>query len=449
MNRDVGEIGSKETERLAGQWAGTIGLGLTAILSICPLVLLKRPVEPISPDNRLIGFESRPFILAAMWLVIVCRACLDRRLGLLHALLINVCLGGAAIATADWHWYAVDSAFKVEPNGSLTPNEGGQRQLYQHVLDREAKEGNYSFVPHVYRPLPYGFARFLEVLTGDWHFACWSYRWFFTYWFLWASWTFCRRYLRPSTACAVVGWMVLLYPFSLWYYAGQLTDPMSHALFVLGLIYIVTDQWWPLLFSLALGAAAKETAAVLILGYWACKWRGGLLSFAKGLGLLLGFIGAYLAVRLPAGWLQSLTNEASLFQSINATSGLMIWRNLQVRTDWVAYRLRGIESYLLPVLFVGPFVPGIMRNWMRIDRCLRTLAVSVTPLVVASSLCFSWLREARNYMPLVPLLASAAISPGTRVSMWLQRVITERRRAQRVKLASIGGGNDKRQASAL
>src|SRR5262249_22087376 len=133
-------------------------------------------------------------------------------------------------------------------------------------------------------------------------------------------------------------------------------------------------------------------------------------------------LGAYLAVRLHAGWLQNLANESSLFQSINATSALMVWRNLQVRMDWVRYWPSGIENYLLPLLFVGPFLPGITRNWARIDRGLRALAVSMTLLVLGSSLCFSWMREARNYMPLIPLLASAAIAPGTQVSTWLRRV---------------------------
>jgi hypothetical protein len=424
----------KENGGQAGHAAGMLGLGITAILSITPLLVSKRPGDPISTDERLFAFESRTFILAAMWLVIVYRAWLDRRFGERHALLVNLLLGGLAITMAGWHWHAIDNASEVEANGSLTRIEGGQRQLYQHVLNREAKSGNHSLVPHVYRPLPYGFARFLELLTGDWYFACWSYRWFFTYWFLWASWTFCRYYHSASVAAGVVGWMALLYPLSLWHYRGQLTDPMSHALFVLALYYIVTNQWWPLFLSLVIGVAAKETAIVLVLAYGACHWRGGLLTLAKSLGLLLGCIGAYLAVRLPAGWLRSLTEEASVFQSINATEGLMIWRNLHIRMDWVDYRPRGIENYLLPALFVGPFVPGIIRNWARTDRCVRTLAVSVAPLVLASSLCFSWMYEARNYMPLIPLLASAAIAPGTTMQKCLSR-LAERRR-QRTSLMS-------------
>jgi hypothetical protein len=399
-----------------------IALGMVAVLSIGPLVLVKRPVELTSLDNRLIGFESRPFILAAMWLVIVYRAWLDRRWGL-HALLINVSLGALAVAMSGWHWCAVDTALEVQPNGSLKPiTEAWQHQVYMHVLSRQPTWGNHSFVPHVYRPLPYGFARFLEVLTGDWHFACWSYRWFFTYWFLWASWTFCRHYHASSVAWALVGWVILLYPFSLWYSGGQLTDPMSHALFVLALIYIVTDQWWPLLMSLVLGVAAKETAVILVLGYCACYWRRGLATLVKSLGLLLGCACAYVAVRVPVGWLHSLANETSLYQSINATSALMIRRNLRVLMDWADYWPHGIENYLLPLLFVGPFVPGIVRNWARINPCLRALAISVAPLVLVSSLCFSWMREARNYMPLVTLLASAAIAPGTTMQAWLDHL---------------------------
>jgi hypothetical protein len=410
--------------------AGMVGLSIVAILSIGPLILGKRPVQLTSLDNRLLGFESRPFILAMMWLVIVYRAWLDRRTGLLQALSINVCLGGAAIAVAGWHWYAIDSAFHAEPNGSLTPNEGGQKQLFEHILNREPKQGTFTLVPHVYRPLPYGFVRLLELLTGDWHFAHWSYHWFFTYWFFWASWSFCRRYHASSVASALVGWMILLYPFSLWYSGGQLIDPMSHALFVLALNYIVTDQWGLLLLSLVLGVAAKETAVVLVVGYWSCYWRRGLPTVVRTVGLLLGCVLAYVAVRLPVGWIRSLAEEKSIFQSINATSGLMIWRNLRVLLDWADYWPHGIENYLLPLLFVGPFVPGLIRNWRCTDRCLRALAVSVAPLVLTSSLCFSWLREARNYMPLIPLMGSAAIAPGMTAQLWISRLgrrLTSRR----------------------
>src|SRR5438105_2118711 len=133
-----GKDRSKEAGGLASQSTGLIGLGLTALLSIGPLVLSKRPCDLISPNDRLIAFESRPLILVAMWLVIVCRAWLDRRSGEPHALLVNLCLAAMAVAMAGWHWHAIDCALKVEANGSLTGNEGWQQQLYQHVLNREA-----------------------------------------------------------------------------------------------------------------------------------------------------------------------------------------------------------------------------------------------------------------------------------------------------------------------
>ena len=48
--------------------------------------------------------------------------------------------------------------------------------------------------PHQFRPLPYGFTRSLELVTGDWHFACLAYRWFFLYWFVWGFYRFVRLY---------------------------------------------------------------------------------------------------------------------------------------------------------------------------------------------------------------------------------------------------------------
>ena len=45
--------------------------------------------------------------------------------------------------------------------------------------------------------------------------------------------------------------LLAFYPLSVWYYQGQLTDPLSHALFVLSLIYVVQDRWLALAASLA------------------------------------------------------------------------------------------------------------------------------------------------------------------------------------------------------
>jgi hypothetical protein len=67
------------------------------------------------------------------------------------------------------------------------------------------------------------------------------------------------------------------------------------------------------------------------------------------------------------------------------------------------------ENYLHVFLFVGVFLPPIAWRWRVLDPCLRNLCLVVTPLLLFSNVCFGWLYESRNYMPLVPLLATMAI----------------------------------------
>ncbi len=68
--------------------------------------------------------------------------------------------------------------------------------------------------------------------------------------------------------------------------------------------------------------------------------------------------------------------------------------------------------YLQPALFVLPFLPMIVLHWRRIDSRLKAVALTLTPLLLLSSLCFGWLYESRNYMPLLPLLATMALPVG-------------------------------------
>ena len=65
-------------------------------------------------------------------------------------------------------------------------------------------------------------------------------------------------------------------------------------------------------------------------------------------------------------------------------------------------------NYLHPLLFIGPFLPFLILGWRRIDSRLRAICLTLVPLVLLSNLCFGWMYESRNYMPLVPLLATMA-----------------------------------------
>jgi hypothetical protein len=119
-------------------------------------------------------------------------------------------------------------------------------------------------------------------------------------------------------------------------------------------------------------------------------------------------VAAFLAARLPLGW------RPGSYDQINGTTGLMIGTNLGFGEQISQLIPSLFENYLHPILFVGLFLPSIVRRWRHIDPHLRALFLIVTPLLLASNLCFGWLYESRNYMPLLPLLATMALWTGRR-----------------------------------
>ena len=278
-----------------------------------------------------------------------------------------------------------------------------QRKLYLQILSQSATdtEGQ-SLAPHVFRPLPYGFTRAIEYVTGDLDFAMGVYRWYFTFWLLWAIFRFVALFHDRVSCWIAVGFTAGLYPFSIAYYLGQLTDPLSHFLFVLALIFVVNDRWLPLAAALALGVAAKETAVIIVPAYFLCYYRQGRPCWAKTSLLCVACVGAFLTTRLPLGWKPGL-------ERLNGTEALMITTNLGIGEGHYAPAAPLCMNYLHPILFVGVFVPGILGRWRELDFKLRVLVVVLTPLLLASSLCFSWLYESRNYVPLLPVLLAAAL----------------------------------------
>src|SRR5207249_4508140 len=128
-------------------------------------------------------------------------------------------------------------------------HEQEQRRWYVDILNGTCPP------PHQFRPLPYFITGAVEPLIGDWRSASFLYRWFVTYGFLWATYQFGLLFIAPRRALLVVAAVVVLYPFSIAYYHGQLTDPLSHMLFVLGMVWIVEDRLIPLIVALALGIA--------------------------------------------------------------------------------------------------------------------------------------------------------------------------------------------------
>jgi hypothetical protein len=374
----------------AVSWAGLL---LLALVSVPPLLAggTAYVLPPLTSTPRTVASEVGVVLLMALALAV--RARLDRReeMGAAGRMALFAALAGLMTAC---HWALVDA----DP-----VRMAWQQNIYPRILNHTMD------APHQFRPLPYGFVRLLELLTHDWPFICVAYRWFFTTWFLWACYRLARLYEGPAASLAVLAPVVLLYPLSVLYYWGQLTDPLSHALFVLALIYLLEDRPGPLALALALGVAAKETVVLLVPVYLACYWRRGVRAWATTALLGVAATASFLVIRS--------TSWRPEYGAING-AGLMITTNLGVGQPIAETTVPLWENYAHPLLFVGPFLVLLAWGWRRIDPRLRTACVTLTPLLLLSNLCFGWMYESRNYMPLVPLLATAALAarPGPAAS---------------------------------
>lgn len=382
-----------------------VGLGLLALLSLVPLILEPHRDAFLAPYTSITAtFLAEVVVLFLMAASLGVRARLDR-VSEPHAgrrMLLFVVLAGLMTLA---HWLEVD---RIDECGQW------QEQIYLKQLS-----GDYE-VPHNYRPLPQGFTFLLERVTHDWDFACLSYRWFFTTWFVWASYTLARRYLDPSRALLTLVPLLLLYPLSILHYAGQLTDPLSHTLFVLAFLYLLEDRPLALAATLALGIVAKETIVLVVPAYLACYGRRGWRTWLTTAALGVVSVAAFAATRLALGW------RPGAGSGMNG-AGIMIGTNLGFGEPIANLIVPLWVNYLHPLLFVGSFVPILIWRWGVLDPRLRTLCLVVAPLLLLSNVCYGWMYESRNYMPLLPLLATLSLP-----SAW------PKVHSERIELQSVG-----------
>jgi hypothetical protein len=368
-----------------------LALLFIAVLALPPLVVEPLPIDFVKRDSPALDWSGKWLVVVAMLASLFLWTRRIRNDEPQAAVLVGLFALLAAAMTAV-HWYLVDVG-----------HEGWQRTMYLNILNHKGDDFGSLRIPHAFRPLPYGFTRTLEWLTGDWIFACLVYRWFFTFWFVAGCYRFARLWVPPFWALATLQPVAALYPLSVWYYWGQLTDPLSHALFVLALIYAVEDRVYLLAVTLGLGVLAKETVLLVVPAYYAAHWRKGLPAILKAAMLGTVCVAAFLAARLPHGWYPG-------YQKINGTEQLMIRENLGLEKQHGISEEMRFANYWHPAVFVVPFVPFILWGWRRLDSRLQALCLVLPPLVLLSNLCFGWMYESRNYMPLLPVLGTAALA---------------------------------------
>jgi hypothetical protein len=277
-----------------------------------------------------------------------------------------------------------------------------QIDLHKSVLDLRPE-----VLPHSYRFLPNSLVRLFEQVTGDFSSARDSYRNLFGVLLFYALYRFARLFLLHGGALFVLAFWSVVSSVSFRYYLGQLTDPISHLSFILAFIFIETEQFVYLLLTLMIGCLGKETVLAMT-GYYAFRhWREKSHRL-KLVVLIIASVAVYLAAR--AWVLHGALDYAQI-------SGVALDH---VAKNWAD------NAWWLPALFytVGIFVPFVIAGWRQSPRTLRSLALYLFPVLLISSLFFSWLWETRNFMPLVAVLTVLTVYhlvPGERAHVQERR----------------------------
>jgi hypothetical protein len=217
------------------------------------------------------------------------------------------------------------------------------------------------------------------------------YRLIFGILLFYAIYKFARLYTNYLGALIAMLMIAVIYPVSFEYYAGQLTDPLSHLSFVLAFIFLETEDFALLLTTLLIGSLAKETVLAMS-GYYVLFCRKERNYLLKAITLCLACGGIFWGVRMLVlhGGIHSYTQVSVAppdMPSIN-------WHD----SRWPVALF----------LTVGAFLPFLVLSWRETPCTLKQLALFLFPVLFTSGLFFSFLVEMRNFMPLVFVLAVIA-----------------------------------------
>ncbi len=356
-------------------------IALTVLITLLVLlpVFLRLPAPALGPHNLLAELLVRyGLVLLAIPAFYFLDSKLDRqekRDALLLCLLLT-------LLTNYLHLWLVDNA-----SSSWGANRSVQMELHEAAI-----MSNPESLPHSYRFLPDAFIRWLEQITGDFDSARDGYRNLFGFFVFYALYRFARLFLlRGGSLFCLALWAAIL-PVSYRYYAGQPADPMSHLSFLLTFIFLQTEQFAWLLLTILIGSLAKETVLAMA-GYYALfHWREP--KFVPKAALLL-VASALLYLGVRAAVLHSAPHYAQI-------SG--------VTAQHIAENWNNYSRWLGSVFFtVAIFLPFVFLGWRSAPLSLRRLVLFLFPVLFLSGLVFSWLREARNFMPLcAPLIVMTA-----------------------------------------
>lgn len=289
-------------------------------------------------------------------------------------------MAGLALLTTDIHYMQVDK------NGQLhaeSPNEVWQKELHREVLAFSP-----GVIPHSYRFLPDMLVGGLEALNGSYNTSRALYRISFQLLLFTALYVFARIFVNDMAALLSLALYAAIYPVSVRFYNGQLTDPMSHLSFVLSYIFIYRRRWGALALVFLGGVLAKESVAAM--GIFAIWWhrrsapdRNRALATFGGTLLFL-----WLVRKLVLGGVELNYSHAS-----------------GVGFDHIARNWAYSKLWVRQFIFTfGIFVPFLIWGWRRVPAYLRETSLYLLVVLSVTNLLFSWMMESRNLVPLTLVL---------------------------------------------
>ena len=267
-----------------------------------------------------------------------------------------------------------------------------QMETHYSVLRLDPKS-----IPNTFRFLPNTMVRIVEFCTGDFIYARTLY-WLTTmFMLLFSIYYYARIHYGHEKALLAVLLYACIFPVSIRFYAGQLTDPLSHLTFVLSFIFLELNLFFAFVTALAIGVMAKESIVVMAVYYFLFR-RKDEHWFRNSVFACLVCAAIVLSIRF--------------FIVPGAKTPLNDFFVIGNMDKWKFYFSANFGHYRLwtwQMLFtVGVFVPFLILEWKSAARSVRNLAVFLLFVLVLSNMTFGWLKETRNLIPAVIPMALIA-----------------------------------------
>ena len=242
-------------------------------------------------------------------------------------------------------------------------------------------------LPHSYRFLPNSIVRWMEIGGLDFEASRNLYRLYAGLLLFYALFRFAELYTCDLGAVVSMLMTAVIFPVSFVHYAGQLTDPLSHLSFLLCFIFLQTEDFELFLLAMLVGALAKETVLAMA-GYYVVFHRKEENYLPKSVIACVTALSVYFGVRLLVlgGHMGYRQISGPAFSHVFENWNLVEWRWLFLLTG-------------------GALLPFLLLGWKTTPRHLKQLTFYLLPVLLISSLFFSWLVEVRNFMPLVFVLS--------------------------------------------